>query len=89
MPQSNQSWPSQNSIKYIKINKSSQESILNLEGLSGVFAMSTANEVLYGGLRPEVQPLNLLCTAFDKTSTCFIYLLMTVCVCDFIDCVCG
>ena len=53
MPQSNHSWPSQNSIKYININKSLQESICNLKGLSGVFSMSTTNEVLYGETPPR------------------------------------
>ena len=53
MPQSNHSWPSHNSIKYVKINKSLQESICNLKELSAVFSMSTANEVLYGESPPR------------------------------------
>ena len=42
--------------------------------------MGTANEVLYGETPPEVKPLSLLCTVFDKTGTSFTYLLLTVCV---------
>ena len=52
-----------------------------MKGLSGVFSMGTANEVLYGKTPPRGPTLSLLRTVFDKTGTSFTYLLLTVPVC--------
>ena len=34
-------------------------------------------QILIGRLRPEVQPLTLLCTIFHEKGTPFVYLLLT------------